>query len=301
MNLRQMEVFHAIMVTGSITGAARLLNVTQPAVRTVLKHCESQLKMKLFVRVAGRLQPTAEAEAVFPQAASIFGRLDAVSRLTQDLVGGRLGTLSIAAAFPIANGYLAKALASFVSSRPNLRATLQSLTSPQVLDRVINREAELGVAHEPIISSAVQTEVLVKTGISCVMPQDHPLAAREEVDIRELVDYPLITYLPHIQWRPFIDRALSEAGIAPTISVQVSLSITAIMLARYGAGVALAEPLLVASMKLPGLVVRPLSPRIEAKTFLVRLKSAPPSPAIDQFIVHLKETIRADLGHQMYL
>src|SRR3546814_14442648 len=65
----------------------------------------SQLKMKLFVRVAGRLQPTAEAEAVFPQAASIFGRLDAVSRLTQDLVGGRLGTLSIAAAFPIAHGY----------------------------------------------------------------------------------------------------------------------------------------------------------------------------------------------------
>src|SRR3546814_11976227 len=100
------------------------------------------------------------------------------------------------------------------------------------------------------------------------MPQDHPLAAREEVDIRELVDYPLITYLPHIQWRPFIDRALSEAGIAPTISVQVSLSITAIMLARYGAGVALAEPPLVASMTLPGLVVRPLSPRSEAKIFL---------------------------------
>src|SRR3546814_8101725 len=105
MNLRQMECYHASMGTSSITGAARLLNVTQPAVSTVLKHCESQLKMNLFVRVAGRLQPTAEAEAVFPQAASIFGRLDAVSRLTQDLVGGRLGTLSIAAAFPIANGY----------------------------------------------------------------------------------------------------------------------------------------------------------------------------------------------------
>src|SRR3546814_18198089 len=109
------------------------------------------------------------------------------------------------------------------------------------------------------------------------MPQDHPLAAREEVDIRELVDYPLITYLPHIQWRPFIDRALSDAGIAPPISVQVSLSITAIMLARYGAGIALAEPLLVASLKQPGLVVRQIRPRIEAKTFLVRLKSAPPS------------------------
>src|SRR3546814_13273315 len=122
------------------------------------------------------------------------------------------------------------------------------------------------------------------------MPQDHPLAAREEVDIRELVDYPLITYLPHIQWRPFIDRALSEAGIAPTISVQVSLSITAIMLARYGAGVALAEPLLVASLKLPGLVVRPLSPRIAATHYPVRLHAAPPSPALAHSPLHPKAT-----------
>lgn len=301
MNLRQMEVFHAIMVTGSITGAARLLNVTQPAVSTVLKHCESQLKMNLFVRVGGRLQPTAEAEAVFPEVASIFGRLDAVSRLTQDLVGGRLGTLSIAAAFPIANGYLARAVATFVSDRPNLRATLQSLTSPQVLDRVINREVELGIAHEPIISSAVETKVLVKTGIACVVPSEHPLAAHDEVGIRELAAYPLITYLPHIQWRPFIDRAFSEAGFAPKISVQVSLSITGILLARAGAGVALAEPLVVSSMNLPGLAVRPLKPRIEAKTFILRLKSAPQTPAVREFVDHLKDTIESHPSHQFHL
>jgi DNA-binding transcriptional LysR family regulator len=111
MNLRHMEVFHAIMRTGSVTGAARSLNVTQPAVSAVLKHCESQLKMKLFTRVSGRLQPTAEARAIFPEIAAIFGRVEAVNSLTQDLVGGRLGTLSIAASFPIANGYLAKAVA----------------------------------------------------------------------------------------------------------------------------------------------------------------------------------------------
>ena len=91
MNLRHMEVFHAIMRTGSVTGAARSLNVTQPAVSAVLKHCESQLKMKLFTRVSGRLQPTAEARAIFPEIAAIFGRVEAVKSLTQDLVGGRLG------------------------------------------------------------------------------------------------------------------------------------------------------------------------------------------------------------------
>jgi DNA-binding transcriptional LysR family regulator len=294
MNLRQMEVFHAIMVTGSVTGAAALLNVTQPAISTVLKHCESRLKMKLFLRVGGRLQPTNEALAIFPDVAAIFGRIEAVGRLTQDLVGGRLGTLSVAAAFPIANGYLAKAVATFVSSRPNVRCTLQSLTSPQVLDRVINREVELGIAHEPIVSSAVDTEVLMRWNIACVIPEGHPLAAKDEVDVKDLAPYPIITYLPQIVFRPYVDRALSEAGVAPNIAVQVSVALTGIMLARFGAGVALVDPLLIDTMGIPGIVVRDLKPRIEARTLLVRPKASPWSVVVNDFVEHLKQTIRQD-------
>jgi DNA-binding transcriptional LysR family regulator len=291
MNLRQMEVFYAIMVTGSVTGAAQLLNVTQPAISTVLKHCESRLKMKLFHRVGGRLQPTSEAQAIFPDIATIFSRIEAVGRLTQDLVGGRLGTLSVAAAFPIANGYLAQAVATFVTSRPKVRCTLQSLTSPQVLDRVINREVELGIAHEPIVSSAVDTEVLMSWSIACVMPEDHPLAELGAIEIKDLVPYPIITYLPQIVFRPYVDRALSEAGIELNIAVQISVSLTGIMLARFGAGIALVDPMLVSGLGIPGVVVRDLKPRIEAKTLLIQPKDAPRSVVVNEFIDHLKQTI----------
>src|SRR3546814_3324616 len=81
MNLRQMEVFHAIMQTGSVTAAARVLHVTQPAVSAVLKHCEEQLGLKLFERTGGRLQPTREAEAIFPDIAGVFGQLEEVKDL----------------------------------------------------------------------------------------------------------------------------------------------------------------------------------------------------------------------------
>src|SRR3546814_15867250 len=73
MNLRQMEVFHAIMQTGSVTAAARVLHVTQPAVSAVLKHCEEQLGLKLFERTGGRLQPTREAQALFPAIPGVSG------------------------------------------------------------------------------------------------------------------------------------------------------------------------------------------------------------------------------------
>jgi DNA-binding transcriptional LysR family regulator len=294
MNLRHMEVFHAIMRTGSVTGAARALNVTQPAVSAILKHCEGQLKMKLFARVSGRLQPTAEAKAIFPEIDAIFGRVDAVNALTQDLVGGRLGTLSVAAAFPIANGYLAKAVATFVVERPNVRVALQSLTSPQVLDRVVHREVELGIAYEPVVSSEVETKVLMRTGIACVMASGHPLARRKEVAVKDLEPYSIITYLPQALSRIYVDRALSAAGIVPNIVAQVSLSLTGIMLARHGAGVALVEPLLVASMGLPGVVTRPLKPRIDVKTLLIRHKTAPQSKIMNEFVGHLGRVIAAE-------
>ena len=294
MNLRHLEVFNAIMRTGSVTGAARALNVTQPAVSAVLKHCESQLKMTLFTRVSGRLQPTPEAKVIFPEIAAIFGRLDAVNALTQDLAGGRLGTVSIGAAFPIANGYLAKAVATFIADRPRVRVALQSLTSPQVLTSVINREVELGIAYEPVVSSEVETKVLMRAGVACVMRADHPLARRKEVAIRDLERYSIITYLPQALFRRYVDRALSEAGIVPTITAQVGLSLTGIMLARHGAGVALVEPFLVASMGLPGLVARPLKPRIEVRTLMIRHKSAAHSKIMNDFVGHLIREVAAE-------
>ena len=55
MRLRHIEVFHAVMQAGTISGAAQLLHISQPAVTKVLQHCELQLGMALFDRVRGKL------------------------------------------------------------------------------------------------------------------------------------------------------------------------------------------------------------------------------------------------------
>ena len=288
-NLKHIEVFHAIMRTGSVTAAARMLNVTQPAVSAILKHFEQRLQMKLFERRGGRLVPTPEAQALLPDISGIYGRIEAIERLAQDLAGGRLGTLSIAASSPIANGFLARAVAGFLTATPGARVTLQSLASPQVLDRVANGEAELGMAYEPVVHPDVIAEVLAHNSVACVMREDHPLALHDEVQIGDLATYPLITYLPQALLRPYVDRALGEAGISPEIRVQVGLSITGIALAFHGAGIALVEPQLLRALPLPGMIARPLLPRIEVKTLLLLHRSAPRSHLLESFISHLRQ------------
>jgi DNA-binding transcriptional LysR family regulator len=100
--------------------------------------------------------------------------------------------------------------------------------------------------------------------------------------------------LPQALFRLYVDRALSAAGIVPNIIAQVSLSLTGIMLARHGAGIALVEPLLVASMGLPGIVTRPLKPRIDVKTLLIRHKTTPQSKIMAEFVSHLGKVVAAE-------
>ena len=72
MKLRQLEVFRAVVETGTTKGAAHLLNISQPAVSTMIQHTEDQLGIELFDRVRGRLAPTEEALSIYAESSPIF-------------------------------------------------------------------------------------------------------------------------------------------------------------------------------------------------------------------------------------
>ncbi len=287
-NLRHIEIFNAIMRTGSMTAAARLLNVTQPAVSAALKQLEARLKLTLFDRSGGRLQPTSNARALLPDVAEIFGRAGAIERLSQDLAQGHRGVFTVAATPPLGDGFVAKAVATFVAQRPGVKIGLQSIASALVLDRVIRREADLGVVYEPVVSSAVDVETLSRGRIGCILPAKHRLARKASVTMTDLAPYPVVTYLPQALLRAYIDRALSDTKVALNTTVETGTSSTAVMLAVNGAGIALVETALFAARPIPGFVARPLQPRIELKILLLKPRVATPSQALTDFVAHLK-------------
>jgi DNA-binding transcriptional LysR family regulator len=73
MDLRQIEVLRAFMLTGTVSGAAAFLHISQPGVSKLLKHIEDQLGVQLFRRVRGRLLPTVEAEQLFATIGEAWG------------------------------------------------------------------------------------------------------------------------------------------------------------------------------------------------------------------------------------
>jgi DNA-binding transcriptional LysR family regulator len=283
MNLRQMEVFHAIMIAGSVTGAARLLNVTQPTVSTVLKNCEDQLAFKLFNRVGGRLQPTPEADAIYPDIAGIFEKVEVVSGRIQQAARGRSESIAVIGTFSLANGPLAAAAATFLTKRPTCRVAIQSLPRRQVIERVARHEADLGVAFAPIANPGIEAEALARAEIPCILPIDHPLADRPQIAVADLAPYEIITYAPGTAIGTAVELAFAAAGINPSKRIQVDYSLTAFALASRGVGIALVEPSMLAVAGLPTLVSRPLRPRILVETMLLTPKGRVSSKVVQEF------------------
>ena len=99
MNLRHIEVFHAVYVNGSVSAAARMLNVSQPSVSKVLRHAESLLGFPLFDRTGGRLVPTEDAHTLFAEVSEIQERVYALRESSKNLKRG-VGTLLRVSALP---------------------------------------------------------------------------------------------------------------------------------------------------------------------------------------------------------
>lgn len=289
MNLRQLEVFYAIMQAGSVTAAARNLNVTQPAVSNVLKHAEQQLKFKLFERIGGRLHPTPEASDLLPDVNEIFGRVGTLNRVMQEMRDGRTGRLVIATSPTLVHAFLPRAIALFRSRSPAVHVSIQSLPTPLVVERVARREVDMGIVYAPVADPGVDAEELVVTEIACVVRKKHPLARKRHISAEDLGGESVISLGATTRLGMLIEDECRKAGVPiPDVAIEASSSLAACLLASEGAGVALVDRSTSLSGKFGDLVFKSFRPRISVRVQLIYPRDRPRSRAV----VHLSEQLQ---------
>lgn len=293
-NLRQLEVFHAIIESGSVTGAARALHVTQPAVSAVLKLLEQRLGFKLFERVGGRLKPTPEAQALMPDVVEIFGRVNTLGRVAQDMRDGRAGRVVVASSPTLVDSLLPQALASFRRGSPGVSVALRSLPTPMAVERVARREVDIGLVYGPIDDPGVAVENLVDSEIACVLPQGHPLARRRTIDAADLAGQSVICLSAFTQLGRAIETQCLQAGVpVPQIGIEPSSSLTACLLVREGAGIGLVDRTAALSGAFADLAFRHFQPRIAVVVQLIFPRERPRSRATMQLVKALRQVVEA--------
>ncbi|MEG0881421.1 MAG: LysR family transcriptional regulator, partial [Janthinobacterium sp.] len=134
MRLRHIEVFHAIMQVGTISGAAQVLHISQPAVTKVLQHCELQLGMPLFERVRGKLYPKPEAHRLFVETEKLNRDLLGIRRLAASLKGHAVETIRLVSTPTLAISVLPFAMTEWRRDFPHTRCQLATHHTGEIVN-----------------------------------------------------------------------------------------------------------------------------------------------------------------------
>ena len=240
LSMRQIEVFRAVMSAGTVTEASRMLGVSQPAISRLLRYTEDQIGVALFARQGGRLIPTDEAWTLYPQTERLFGELDDVRRVAEELRYFRTGRLRIAAIPSIGYGMLPLSVANFRRAYPDVNLSVETRRNYEIASRVAENKVDIGLLLGPPDFPNILSEELFVTELVCVVPDHHPLAEKTAIMWADLADVPAITLKRALP----IGAAVHEAMLAvgdPKVVIEVTESVVACAMAGAGAGVAIVD------------------------------------------------------------
>ena len=201
MDFKQLATLREVVLTGSVSEAARRLGRTQPAVSHLLAKLEKELGMPLFERRNGRLHPMPETDFLFGQASRILSDLENTRVTMQRFRDVQAGTLRIVSMPGPAVEFLPYLIAKHLADRPDVKITLVSRSSEAVYQLLETQQFDIGLAdHRPDItgndfgpSAHRRTFHFERV---CAIAASHPLARRQSVSLADLSGEPLATLFP---------------------------------------------------------------------------------------------------------
>lgn len=292
MRLRQIEVFHAVYSNGSISAAARSLHVSQPAVSKVLRHTESQLGIRLFDLVRGRLVPTDEAHALFREVDEVFQRIGSLQLAASNLRKSGAGHLRVGVVPSLGLDIAPTAIASFRKQHPDVTFDVKTLHHHDMLRALYERECDLAIAYAPPIQPRLEQQMLVTASLVLVAPRGRFDAAAGHVDLAALDGVEMIGVTNSGPIGAIVADALADAMVVPREVASVSTYYVAAALVRRDVGVAIVDEYTGRAMASGELDVLPLSPSLPFSVHAVWLEDRPLSKLGLRFVASVEQTLK---------
>ena len=293
--LRQVEAFRALMQRQTVTRAAQMLRVSQPAMSRLIADFEASAGLLLFERHQGRLFPTAEARVLYEEVERAFIGLDRIAQAADQIRTMHRGSLRIAGSPALALDLLPEVVAAFTQAFTGVEIVLLANNSRAVVELVAGQRIDLGFVVEAIPHPAVTLERLHEGAMPCILPPGHRLASRPMVHLEDLAKEVFVSFPLPSDARLAIDKVFADHAVVRQGSIEAQLTQTVIGLVQYGAGVALIDP--VSAHYARGRVaVRPFAPVVMDSIYLATLGGQPMPILAAQFLGMMRSRLAKMLG-----
>jgi len=293
LTLRQIEIIRAIMVTGTVGGAARLLNVSSPGVSRAMKHAEMSVGVKLFSRKGGRYTPTMEANAIFSQINGVYDKVEDLQFVISRIKRGASAALKIGSVPSIATVMVPDAIAVVRKTFPSLLIDVDILKIEDAIDYLLLGKGELVALSSRFEHPLLTFEPLARGRLKCIVPEGHPLTRQSRVSARDIVAHPLIGVDPNDPYGRIVTEVFAHAGLHYDVTIRARFGTTVCALVSSGLGVSIIDEFTLAADYWPKLRALDIVEPTPFQTYLVHRRDAALSSYAQAFAKALRSRMEA--------
>ena len=220
-NFHQLYVFHTVARLGGFSKAAADLSISQPAVSIQVKELEKTLDTPLLSRTRAGVKLTDTGTAVYTYANRIFSMAEEMESAVRDIQGLKTGRLSIGSSTTPGEYILPWAIGRFRRSYPGIEVSLSISNTRSVVDRILARELDLGMAGAPVEYEGLASFPYVTDDIVIIAHPDHPVMRRSALVPEDLDGQEFILREPGSATRATAEQCLEEHGVSVSVVMEL--------------------------------------------------------------------------------
>ncbi|WP_339863291.1 LysR family transcriptional regulator [Paremcibacter congregatus] len=289
MQMKQIEVFHAVYSTGSVSNAAKFLHVSQPAVSKVLHRAEDQLGYLLFKRVKGKLVPTDEAHSLFAEVSQVYQQILSLQKKARNLKSGAAGHIRLSVMPALGLNVLPLSIARFLEDHPGVTFDIQTRHYDDMIRSLYEHEIDIGLAFNPDNHVGLARYEFGQGEFVCVHnPESFPKNP-DRLGLAELEGKNIISIKDSGPLSDLLFQRILQEGVSTDSAITVQTYYIAKNLVGYGMGMAIVDQL-TAQAEGPGKTsFKGFTPPITYAVTGLYAESRPLSNVCQNFLGYLKQ------------
>lgn len=288
MRLRHIEVFHAVYTSGSITGAAKLLNVSQPSISKVLAHAEQQLGFTLFERHKGRIVPTREADRLIENVNDVYRNINELRRVSKNLGSAETGMIRIAMTPALGIDVIPAAIASYLAQHPDTMFEIETLHQHQVVRALREMRVDFGIVFSPPATTGIRIDHLASAQFVVIANRSVNFGSQTTLKLDDLAGFDFVNLNARSPLGQILATRIESSDVQLRTVANVETYQMAKALVAHGAGVTLIDEITARSSGHDQVAAFYLDPPLPFEVSIIHTVSDPLTVITQRFIDHLR-------------
>lgn len=286
-SLRQLEALMAVVEAGTVSRAAEVLRISQPAASKLIQDLEADTGLQLFERESGRLVPTGRGMRLYEEVERIFGGVHQLARAVETIRREEHGHLVVGTLPALSGPFMGRALAGFRARHPDVFVSVESRSSQYLAEAVLLRRLDVALVISGLEHSSLIVDVLKSPPAVFVMPKGHRLSQKQVITPHDLTDEPFVGFGSSGITRRKVDAVFETFGLRPKIVIEATTAPNVAEFVAVGLGVTIADPL---SMEFAAdrVEMRPFEPSVLIENQILRPVRARNSVLAEAFVEELR-------------